>query len=62
MNVTIKDPERKRSLSYDNVKQIRHDHGVLIIQDDGGFSTRITIKDGAEVSVAMEGTCDNGKT
>ena len=62
MNVTIKDPERKRSVSYDNVKQIRNDHGVLIIQDDGGFSTRITIKDGAEVSVAMEGTCDNGKT
>lgn len=55
MTVTIKDPERKRSISCDNVKQIRHDHGVLIIQDDGGFSTGIKIRDGVEGSVAMEG-------
>lgn len=55
MNVTIKDPEHKRSVSYDNVRQIRHNRGVLTIQDDGGFSTKVRVRNDAEVSVVMEG-------
>lgn len=55
MDVTIIDKKRNRNVSYYDVDSLRQNGNELIVKDLDGWTTRIHIPDGCEVTVLLEG-------
>ena len=55
MDVTIIDKKRNRSVSSCDVDSLQQNGKELIVKDLNGWTARIRIPDGCEVTVSLEG-------